>query len=89
MAYAGYNWTPLTSMTAMKYQKYGYVDMRPFEPGERRRAGRELERTVKGYKELSLELARLGKEIDKQKKRNPALEKAIETSYYKSPVGTR
>ena len=34
---SGYNWTwpQIPSLTAMKYQRHGYVQRRPFEIGER------------------------------------------------------
>ena len=89
MASSGYNWTPMCSMTAVKYQRYGFVEMRPFLPGERRRACKEMERSMKGYKEVRQELAMLRKTLSQQEKDKHGLEKTIKTSYYKSPVGTR
>ena len=89
MASSGYNWTPMCSMTAVKYQRYGFVEMRPFLPGERRRACKEMERSMKGYTEVRQELAMLRKTLSQQEKDKHGLEKTIQTSYYKSPVGTR
>ena len=79
----------MCSMTAVKYQRYGFVEMRPFLPGERRRACKEMERSMKGYKELQQEVAMLRRTISQQEKAKHGLEKTIKTSYYKSPVGTR
>ena len=48
----GYNWTwpQISSLTAMKYQRHGYVEVRPFEIGERHSGRRNLEKYVKGYR---------------------------------------
>eukprot|EP00092_Neocalanus_flemingeri_P021760 GFUD01023606.1.p1 GENE.GFUD01023606.1~~GFUD01023606.1.p1 ORF type:complete len:113 (+),score=42.98 GFUD01023606.1:89-427(+) len=89
MAYTGYTWTPMCSMTAMKYQKYVYVEEKPLLPGERRRACKDMERNMKGYKELRQELAMVRKTLEQQGKTKHEMEKTIQTSYYKSPVGTR
>ncbi len=35
MAYSGYSWTPSHSLTAIKYQRHGFVEKKPFLPGER------------------------------------------------------
>ena len=49
---SGYNWTwpQIPSLTAMKYQRHGYVETRPFQLGERMCGRRGLERFVKGYR---------------------------------------
>ena len=49
---SGYNWTwpQIPSLTAMKYQRHGYVEIRPFEIGERHSGRRNLEKYVKGYR---------------------------------------
>ena len=87
MAYSGFTWAPLISMTAIKYQRHGYVEERAFLPGERRSSAREMERKMKGYKELRQELAESRKAMTQQQDRE-GLEK-IQTSFYKSPVGRR
>ena len=56
MAYSCYVWTPLVSMTATKYQRHGYVERRPFLPGERLSAAREMERALPGYRALAADL---------------------------------
>ena len=89
MVYSGFTWTPMISMTAMKYQKHGYVEKRPFLPGEKRRACKEMERNMKGYKELRQELAMARKTMEQQEKSKHSLEKTIKTHYYKSPLGIR
>ena len=89
MGSSGYTWTPLSSMTAAKYQRYGYVHMRPFLPGEKRRSRREMEKYMKGYKEVRDDLDKLRKTMEEQEKARNGLEKKVQTSYYKSPVGTR
>ena len=88
MAYTGFTWAPLISMTAIKYQRRGYVEERPFQPGERRSAAREMERKVKGYREIRKELVKSRKMMKQQQEKDPN-EKTIQTSFYKSPVGTR
>ena len=90
MAYSGFTWAPMISVTAIKYQRHGYVEKTPFLPGERRRATREMERNMKGYKELRQELAATRNIIKEQEKmRKSMVENTIQTSFYKSPVGTR
>merc|ERR1711970_311814 len=89
MPQCGVMWVPSSSMLAAKYQKYGYVHMEPFLPGERRRAAKEMERSVKGYKKLREELHMARNTLEKQEKSKYSLEKNIQTTFYKSPVGTR
>ena len=90
MAYSGFTWAPVISVTSINYHRHGYVEKTPFLPGERRRATREMERNMKGYKELSQELVATRKIIkDQEKMRRSTVEKTIQTSFYKSPVGTR
>ena len=90
MAYSGFSWAPMISVTATKYQRHGYVEKRAFLPGERRSAAREMERNMKGYKEIRQELAATWKIIKEQEDmRRSTVEKTIQTSFYKSPVGTR
>ena len=88
MAYCGYNWIPQFSHTAIKYQKYGFVENKPFLPGERLRSRKEMEKGSKVYKDLRLEVDGLRRKIKEQKKTN-STEKTIQTSFYKSPVKTR
>merc|ERR1712029_210554 len=80
-----------SSMLAAKYQRYGFVHLVPFEPGERGRVMKEMERTMKGYKELrqEVEMARQNMKEMETARNNGRMEKNIQTSYYKSPVGTR
>ena len=47
MGSTSYSWTPMPSLTATKYMRYGYVTPRPFEPGQRYRNRREMEITVR------------------------------------------
>ena len=90
MAYSGFTWAPMISLTAIKYQRHGYVEKKPFLPGERRSATREMEMNVKGYRELRQELVATRKIIKEQEKmRRSTVVKTIRISLYKSPVGTR
>merc|ERR1719334_1532311 len=84
------SWAPLVSDTAVKYQKYGYVEKKPFLPGEKRTADRETDKRIKGMKELRFELEKCRKTLQHQKRqRMCAVEKSVQASFYKSPVGTR
>ena len=63
--------------------------MKALVVGEKRRAEKEMERNMKGYRELrkEVEVARKNmKEVEMLKYKK---EKTITTSFYKSPVGTR
>jgi len=62
---SGYNWTwpQIPSLTAMKYQRHGYVERRPFEIGERLSGRKGLEKYVKGYRELRQELDKAREEL--------------------------
>ena len=79
------------SPTATKYQKYGLVESRPFLPGERFSVAREMDRNVKGFREISWELALARRMVEKQEKmrKDSTMDKVIKTSFYKSVVGTR
>jgi len=89
MSYSGFVWVPNCSLTAMKYHRHGFVEKRPFEPGQRLSACKELSRNVKGYKELSTELSQVRRDIDRQRAKSVLDDRVIKTSFYKSPVGTR
>jgi len=89
MASSGIVWTPNCSLTALKYQRYGFVRPKPFIPGDRLRARREMDKTVKGYKSLRNDLAEVRVEVKRQKERCVLQDRIIRTSFYKSPVGTR
>ena len=89
MAYSGFTWAPVISVSAIKYQRHGFGEDTIPTRGEVR-ATREMERNIKGYKELRQELAATRKIIkDQEKMRRSMVEKTIQTSFYKSPVGTR
>merc|ERR1711874_360888 len=79
----------MSSMLATKYQRYGYVHMEPFLPGEKRRAEKEMERNMKGYRELRKEVEDARKNMKEAEMLKYKKEKTIKTSFYKSPVGTR
>merc|ERR1712008_264945 len=86
----GYNWSwpQISSLTAMKYQRHGYVESKPFVPGEKKSARDGLERNVKGYRELRSALEKTRKDIVIMQ----ALPRAgpiLKVGYYKSVVGTR
>merc|ERR1712142_813039 len=89
MSYSGFVWTPNCSNTAMKYHRHGYVESKPFQPGERLSACRELEKNVKGYKELRRELNQVRRDISRQRESSVLEDRTIKTAFYKSPVGTR
>ena len=87
MAYSGYE---PPSMTAMKYHR-AYLEKRPFLPGERATLAREMENNVKGFREVSRELALARRMAEQQEKmrKDSTMDKVIQTSFYKSVVGTR
>ena len=78
---SGYNWTwpQIPSLTAMKYQRHGYVEVRPFElgkldslvnialstviAGERMCGRRGLEKYVKGYRQIRNDLEKKREEL--------------------------
>jgi len=86
----GYNWSwpQISSLTAMKYQRHGYVESKPFQPGERKSARDGLERNVKGYRELRMELDKTRQDLDiiQTLPQSGQLDKV---GFYKSVVGTR
>ena len=86
----GYNWAwpQISSLTAMKYQRHGYVESKPFQPGDRKSARDGLERNVKGYRELRAELEKTRQDIGilQAVPQGGQLDKV---GYYKSVVGTR
>ena len=87
---SGYNWSwpQIPSLTAMKYQRHGYVESKPFLPGERKKARDGLERNVKGYRELKTDLEKTKKDIANTQTL-PQGGPVIKVGYYKSVVGTR
>merc|ERR1711872_504820 len=89
MAYSGFTWTPSCSLTAMKYQRYGFVRPKPFVAGERLRARRQLDKNVKGYKDVRKELEQVRMDVRRQSERSVLEDRIIRTTFYKSPIGTR
>ena len=57
--------------------------------GEKRRAEKEMERNMKGYRELRKEVEDARKNMKEAEMLKYKKEKTIKTSFYKSPVGTR
>merc|ERR1712105_302293 len=57
MAFSGYVWSEPPSMTVMKYCRQGFVEKKPFLPGERYSVAREMESNVKGFREVSRNLS--------------------------------
>merc|ERR1711872_542535 len=84
-----YGWQPSISFTASKYQRYGFVHEKPFLPGERYSVSREMDRNVKGYKEVRRGLTEARELVARQKRDCQSMDRPVVTSYYKSPVGTR
>ena len=90
MAFSHFSWPKIISLTAINYQRPGFIEQKPFLPGELSRAMREMERGVEGYRELRKELVECRKTMEKQEEmRINKMERKIQTSYYKSPVATR
>merc|ERR1712203_266589 len=87
----GYNWTwpQIPSLTAMKYQRHGYVQARPFLPGERFSGRKGCEINVKGYHELRKSLDRERKNM-KEALAPPESKGEVERiGFYKSLLGAR
>merc|ERR1711868_327345 len=78
------------SMTAMKYQRQPYVG-RPLEPGQRYSVCREMESSIRGYKEINKDLVEARRNADYQDRvrRSTSVERAPPAAYYKSVVGTK
>merc|ERR1711936_299252 len=70
-------------------QRYGFVHEKPFLPGERYSTSKEMERNVKGYKEVRRGLTEARELVARQKRDRQSMDRPVVTSYYKSPVGTR
>ena len=85
------SWAQPCSLTAVKYQRYGVVESKPFLAGERLSVAREMERNVKGFKEVRRELALARRMVEEQEtmRKDSTVDKVIQTSFYKSVVGTR
>merc|ERR1712110_1304010 len=90
---SGYNWTwpQIPSLTAMKYQRHGYVEVRPFELGERMCGRRGLERFVKGYRQIRSDLDKKREELDSQTPpgNNSIRDNFIKVEFYKPVVASR
>ena len=67
------------------------VESKPFLPGERLSVAREMEKNVKGFREVSRELALARRMVEQQEKmrKDSTKDKVIQTRFYKSVVGTR
>ena len=57
--------------------------------GEKKRASKEMERSMKGYRELQKEVEEARKNMKEMEEMKYKKDKTIQTSFYKSPVGTR
>ena len=92
MVVSGIYSLPPLLQTAAKYRKYSSADdRRPLQPGERMSVTREMERNVRGYREVSRGLAEARRSVEHQRRlrSNLSMEKSITTSYYKPVAGTR
>merc|ERR1712001_413960 len=90
MSWSGYVWSEPPSMTAMKYHRQPRVG-RPLQPGERFSVAREMESSVRGYKEVSrdLSVARRNVQWEDRRRISASMERTPPATYYKSVVGTR
>ena len=64
------------------------VESKPFLPGERLSVAREMKRNVKGFREVSRELALARRMVEQQEqmRKDSTKDKVIQTSFYKSVV---
>jgi len=79
------------SMIAMKYQRQPYVGA-PLQPGQRLSVAREMETSVRGYREVNRELSVARSNWEQQQeraRRSASQERAPPATFYKSVVGTR
>merc|ERR1719278_1909460 len=83
-----YGWIPSSSLVATKYQRRAASE-RPMMPGERFSVSREMDRNLKGYKEVRLGLQEAREVVARQARQRQSVDRTIQTSYYKSPVGCR
>merc|ERR1712026_208699 len=89
---SGYNWTwpQIPSLTAMKYQRHGYVEVRPFTLGERMCGRRGLEKYVKGYRQIRRDLDKKREELSTSSGGQYLIsEKFIKVEFYKPVVASR
>jgi len=77
-------------MTAMKYQRQP-GERRALQPGERFSVCREMENSVRGYKEVSRSLSNARRNVEWEDRRriSASMERTPPATYYKSVVGTR
>ena len=79
-------------LTNQPSQEMGAVSTkRSFLPGQRFRIVKEMERQVRGFREVSRELTLARRLLEQQEKmrNNVTNDKVVQTSFYKSVVGTR
>ena len=57
--------------------------------GEKKRAEKEMERNVKGFRELRKEVEEARRNMKEMEEMKYKKEKTVQTSFYKSPVGIR
>lgn len=57
--------------------------------GEKKRAEKEMERNMKGFRELRKEVEEARRNMKEMEEMNYKKEKTVQTSFYKSPVGIR
>ena len=81
----------MTSLTFMKYCGHGFGEERPLQLEERLGVTRDLERNVKGYKELKKEMGMLKTMLEQQQnaRDRSKMEKSIKSKYYKSLQGIK
>lgn len=71
----------------MKYQRYGYVEPKPFTPGQRYRSRLEMEAKVPGYRDISRELRAVSEEIGLQRMSTPDRTPPPICTLRNSPIG--
>merc|ERR1719323_572526 len=70
------------SMTAMKYQRLPYIG-RPLQPGERMSVCREMETSVRGYREINKDLTQARRNVNFQEniRRSASIERTAPASF--------
>merc|ERR1711872_197009 len=72
-------------------KKNGVTTKRSFLPGQRLRIYKEMERQVRGFRDISRDLTMARRMLEQQEKiiRDSLMDRTIKTSFYKSVMATR
>ncbi|TRY76742.1 hypothetical protein TCAL_08006 [Tigriopus californicus] len=74
---ANFRLPPTPSFTCSKYLRYGVVEVKPFEPGQRYRSRKDMENTIRGYRSLSQGIRETSVEIGNNRKRMQSVDRHV------------